>query len=259
MRSLILSDIHGNLEALDAVLEQSQRESYDHTVVLGDLVGYGANPNEVVDRIFDLKPDLLIRGNHDKVASGVEEPLHFNPSAAKAALWTYDTLTPHNRQRVANLPKGPRTLHSSIQICHGAPYDEDIYIFDEQDASVALDSVSQQVCFFGHTHLPGIFSRQSKPDPITVFVPKVLIASPQQKTLSPRSSHLVNPGSIGQPRDGDPRAAYAVFDHDTNEVDFIRVAYPVKEAQKKFDQRDCLTTWRDAWVKAVRSAIITLN
>ncbi|RZP29132.1 metallophosphoesterase [bacterium] len=233
MRSLILSDIHGNLEALEAVLEQSQRESYDHTVVLGDLIGYGANPNEVVEHIFDLKPDLLIRGNHDKVASGVEEPLHFNPSAAKAAAWTYNTLTPLNRQRIANLPKGPRTLHSKIEICHGTPYDEDIYIFDEQDASVALDSASKQICFFGHTHLPGIFSRQSKSEPISLFVPQITIASPQRKTLNPRASHLINPGSIGQPRDGDPRAAYAIFDHDTTEVVFVRVTYPVKSAQEK--------------------------
>lgn len=233
MRSLILSDIHGNLEALDAVLEHSQRESYDHTVFLGDLIGYGANPNEVIDRIFDLKPDLLIRGNHDKVASGVEEPLHFNPSAANAALWTYNTLTPVNRQRVANLPKGPLTLHSTIEICHGTPYDEDIYIFDEQDASVALDSASKQICFFGHTHLPGIFSRQSKRDPITIFVPKTTMLNPQKHILKPRASHLINPGSIGQPRDGDPRAAYAIFDHNTYEVVFIRVTYPVKLAQEK--------------------------
>ena len=233
MRSLILSDIHGNLEALDTVLQQTQRESYDHTVVLGDLIGYGANPNEVVERIFKLNPDLLIRGNHDKVASGIEEPLHFNPAAAKAALWTYNALTIDNRQRVANLPKGPRTLHSAIEICHGTPYDEDTYIFDEQDAAVALDSASQQVCFFGHTHLPGIFSRQSKTSPVSVFVPPPTMASPQKQILNPRSSHLVNPGSIGQPRDGDPRAAYAVFDHDTNEVEFIRTTYPVKAAQQK--------------------------
>ena len=233
MRSLILSDIHGNLEALEAVLEQSQRESYDHTVVLGDLIGYGANPNEVVDRIFDLGPDLLIRGNHDKVASGVEEPLHFNPSAAKAALWTHNTLTPANRLRVANLPKGPLTLHSKIEICHGTPYDEDIYIFDEQDASVALDSASKQICFFGHTHLPGIFSRQSNSDPVTVFVPQTTTPSPQNTILNARASHLINPGSIGQPRDGDPRAAYAIFNHDTNEVVFMRVTYPVKSAQEK--------------------------
>ena len=233
MRSLILSDIHGNLEALEAVLEQAQRESCDHIIVLGDLIGYGANPNEVVDRIFDLKPDLLIRGNHDKVAAGVEEPIHFNPSAANAALWTYNTLTPANRQRVANLPKGPRTLHSKIEICHGTPYDEDIYIFDEQDASVALDSASKQICFFGHTHLPGIFSRQSNSDPVTVFVPQTTTLSPQNTILNARASHLINPGSIGQPRDGDPRAAYAIFNHDTHEVVFMRVTYPVKSAQEK--------------------------
>tara|TARA_B100000686_G_scaffold196765_1_gene203627 strand:+ start:23524 stop:24279 length:756 start_codon:yes stop_codon:yes gene_type:complete len=233
MRSLILSDIHGNLEALEAVLEQAQRESCDHIIVLGDLIGYGANPNEVVDRIFDLKPDLLIRGNHDKVAAGVEEPIHFNPSAANAALWTYNTLTPANRQRVANLPKGPRTLHSKIEICHGTPYDEDVYIFDEQDASEALDSASKQLCFFGHTHLPGIFSRESKSGSITVFVPKTNTSEPQAKILNPLASHLINPGSIGQPRDGDPRAAYAIFDHVTNEVIFIRVAYPVKSTQEK--------------------------
>ena len=100
------------------------RDAYDRLLVLGDLVGYGASPNEVVDRIHALRPDVLIRGNHDKVASGVESPDHFNQLAAEAARWTLETLTVENRERVAGLPAGPRIVDAQVEVCHGTPFDE---------------------------------------------------------------------------------------------------------------------------------------
>ena len=148
MKALILSDIHANLEALDAVLIEAPREDYDRLLVLGDLIGYGANPNEVVDRIFELAPDVLIRGNHDKVGSGLEDPHHFNDVAAAAAVWTLEALTDDNRARVAELPRGPALVDEDIEICHGTPFDEDTYVFDQSDASRAFSAAKRRVCFF---------------------------------------------------------------------------------------------------------------
>ena len=121
MRWFILTDIHGNVDALDAVLAVVPRDAYDRLLVLGDLVGYGASPNEVVDRIHALRPDVLIRGNHDQVASGVESPDRFNQLAAEAAQWTLETLTVENRERVAGLPAGPQIVDAQVEVCHGTP------------------------------------------------------------------------------------------------------------------------------------------
>src|SRR5262245_48303464 len=125
MRYLVLSDIHANLEALEAVLEAEPRDAYDQVLVLGDLVGYGADPNAVVDIVRGLEPVIIIRGNHDKVAAGVDDPHNFNQMARTAALWTFQVLTPENRKYLAELPIGPVAVEGEIEVCHGAPFDED--------------------------------------------------------------------------------------------------------------------------------------
>lgn len=106
-----------------------------------------------MDRVYELEPDTLIRGNHDKVGSGVEPPHHFNQVAAEAATWTLSTLTDANRERVAALPAGPASVDETVEVRHGTPFDEDVYVFDEDGARKALASASRRVCFFGHTHL----------------------------------------------------------------------------------------------------------
>ena len=231
MRALILSDIHSNIEALDAVLDAVPRDAYDQLLVLGDLVGYGASPNEVIDRIYDLEPDVLIRGNHDKVASGVEPPHQFNQVAAEAVTWTLSTLTDANRERVAALPAGPASVDETVEVCHGTPFDEDVYIFDENDARKALASASRRVCFFGHTHLPIEFSPAD--NRLDVVIPELCATDPTVITLDERRRYLINPGSVGQPRDGDPRAAYAMYDGGEARVELRRVAYRVDIAQEK--------------------------
>ena len=231
MRALILSDIHSNIEALDAVLDAVPRDAYDQLLVLGDLVGYGASPNEVIDRIYDLEPDVLIRGNHDKVASGVEPPHQFNQAAAEAATWTLSTLTDANRERVATLPAGPASVDETVEVCHGTPFDEDVYIFDEDDARKALASASRRVCFFGHTHLPVAFSPAD--NRLDVVIPELCATEPTVITLDERRRYLINPGSVGQPRDGDPRAACAMYDGSEARVELRRVAYRVDIAQEK--------------------------
>jgi predicted phosphodiesterase len=235
MRTLILSDIHANIEALDAVLAEAPRDQFDALLVLGDLVGYGATPNEVVDRAFELSPDVMIRGNHDKVASGVEPPDHFNEVAAEAARWTLRILTEANRSRVAALPRGPAQVDDRVQICHGTPYDEDVYVFDQDDAWKAIDAAGGEICFFGHTHLPVVFSTADR-DNLRVKVPELCATEPTVVQLSPGHRFLVNPGSVGQPRDGDPRAAYAVYDTLGPHVELRRVAYRVDLAQQRINE-----------------------
>ena len=232
MKVLILSDIHANEEALDAVLTEAPREDYDQLLILGDLVGYGASPNEVVDRVFALAPDVLIRGNHDKVASGVEEPDTFNEVAASAARWTLETLTEGNRARVAALPRGPAFAGEDVEVCHGTPFDEDVYVFDQSDALRALSSAERRVCFFGHTHVPVAFALRP-PSALEVIVPELGDADPTTLTLDEERRYLINPGSVGQPRDGDPRASYGVFDTESHTVELHRVPYRVDLAQEK--------------------------
>ena len=233
MRVLILSDIHANIEALDAVLDESPPGAYDQLLVLGDLVGYGASPNEVVDRICSLAPDALIRGNHDKVAAGVEDPLHFNEVAAEAARWTYKTLTEANRRCLAELAEGPIQVGEEIEICHGTPYDEDVYVFDEDEALRSLASAAARICFFGHTHLPVAFTLASSTSRLEVIVPEVGAPTPTVVQVAADRRYLINPGSIGQPRDGDPRAAYAMYDASKGDVELRRVPYRVDLAQEK--------------------------
>ena len=233
MRTLILSDIHSNIEALNAVLDAAPKTTYDQLLVLGDLVGYGASPNEVVDRIYDLQPDVLIRGNHDKAASGLEPPHSFNRVAAEAATWTLSTLTITNRERLAALPSGPTSVDDTIEVCHGTPFDEDAYVFDENDARKALASASRRICFFGHTHVPIVFSPQDSDDRLEVVVPEQCSDEPTMIPLDARRRYLINPGSVGQPRDGDSRAAYAIYDNSAACVTLHRAAYRVDLAQER--------------------------
>lgn len=227
MRYLVLSDLHANLEALDAVL-QAADGVWDRVLVLGDLVGYGADPNAVIDRIVALSPLAVIRGNHDKAASGVDDASSFNPAARAAALWTYETLTPEHRSYLQSLPMGPILVDDALEICHGAPFDEDFYIFDGTDAWRALESTRSSLCFFGHTHVAVAFLRSG--NVFEAVVPEDG-ETPLQATDGRRL--LVNPGSVGQPRDGDPRAGFALFDSASGVVTMRRVDYPVATAQEK--------------------------
>ena len=228
MRFLILSDIHANMDAFEAVLTHAAGR-WDRALVLGDLVGYGAEPNAVVDRVRSLAPDAVIRGNHDKVACGIDSGSEFNHVARAAAIWTGEQLTPDNMTYIRELPMGPVELDALTEICHGSPFDEDHYIFDGGDARVALDVATRPLCLFGHTHLPAIFKKVDEayeglaPDPDQDPVVR----------LQRGARYLINVGSVGQPRDGDPRAGYGVLDDEARELRLFRVSYPVEDAQRK--------------------------
>jgi diadenosine tetraphosphatase ApaH/serine/threonine PP2A family protein phosphatase len=229
MRYLILTDIHANLEALDACLADAERRGFDRTLVLGDLVGYGGDPNAVIDRIVALEPAAIVRGNHDKVACGLEQADGFNAVARSAAMWTLDVLTPAHRQWLAALPEGPIVVDDLVEICHGSPFDEDAYIFDELDAVRALRTAARPLCVFGHTHYP--ISFELADGRVETVGPAIDAVAELQ--LRAGSKYLVNPGSVGQPRDGDPRAAYAIVDVDARRIELLRVSYEVKAAQAK--------------------------
>ena len=229
MRYLIISDIHANLEALEAVLAAAPADTWDRVIVLGDLVGYGADPNAVVDRVRELNPLAVIRGNHDKACCGIEDASNFNQVARIAASWTEDTLTPANRDYLRELPAGPVVIDERVEICHGAPYDEDHYIFDAEDARRALEAGDRQLCLFGHTHLPVVFRRNGKV--CDGFLPEG--DSDTTLLLEKGVRYVVNPGSVGQPRDGDPRAAFAIYDTAGPTLTLRRVPYAVDAAQRR--------------------------
>jgi diadenosine tetraphosphatase ApaH/serine/threonine PP2A family protein phosphatase len=229
MRYLVLTDIHANLEALETCLADALDRRCERTLVLGDLVGYGADPNAVITRVRALNPAAVVRGNHDKVACGLEQAEGFNAVARSAARWTLDVLTPEYREWLAALPQGPTQVDTLVEICHGSPFDEDAYIFDELDAVRALKASSRPLCLFGHTHYPVTFELNGE------TMESVGGSAASEVTLQIRDGcrYLVNPGSVGQPRDGDPRAAYAIVDTNERRVELFRVPYPVEEAQGK--------------------------
>src|SRR5262245_28472408 len=162
MRYLVLTDIHANLEALDTCLDDARARGFDQTLVLGDLVGYGADPNVVCQRVRSLEPVAIVRGNHDKVACGLEQAEGFNSVAKSAAKWTLEVLIPEHREWLAAVLGGPIVVDDIVEICHGSPFDEDAYIFDELDAVRALKVAQRPLCLFGHTHYPVTFELSSE-------------------------------------------------------------------------------------------------
>ena len=232
MRILVISDIHANMEAFEAVLAVAKPLGYDELLVLGDLVGYGADPNAVVEKVRELAPRALIRGNHDKVGSGVESPEGFNAVARNAIRWTHDALTPSNREWLAALPAGPVIVSDLIEICHGTPFDEDAYVFDDLDALRALHASQRPLCLFGHTHVQVGYALSGDQFMLTTMEE----ARPLVIPFSTQNKHLINPGSVGQPRDGDSRAGFGIVDTDRLEVTIYRTPYPIDRAQLRIIQ-----------------------
>lgn len=234
MRYLVLTDIHANLEALDTCLADARARGYEKTLVLGDIVGYGPDPNSVIERVQALRPIGIVRGNHDKVACGIEEPEGFNVVAKSAALWTLAELTPEHRDWLADLPEGPILVDPVIEICHGSPFDEDAYIFDELDVNRALRLSQRPLCLFGHTHNPSAFEQAPRVD--TPNAISLNHAGEMEIMLREGHKYLLNPGAVGQPRDADPRAAYAIVDTDRRQVKLFRLEYPLEETQAKISK-----------------------
>ena len=237
MRALILSDIHGNLEALNAVLEAAAG-SYDTVWNLGDMVGYGASPNQVIDLIRPVAA-LNVRGNHDRVCCGLTSAVGFNPVARAAVTWTREELTPANLEWLRGVPSGPlHPEHSAnpeqvdVTCAHGSPLNEDHYILNMRDAWAPLQQMTTAITFFGHTHIQGGFSQKEHDwHEVKPRYPSRDDAQSWALEIPPGTRHLINPGSIGQPRDCDWRAAYAIYDSDASSITYHRVPYDLITAQ----------------------------
>ena len=227
MRCLILSDVHSNIDALDAVLADAARHGEWRVLLLGDLVGYGAEPNAVIERLLALPIAAAIRGNHDRAASGQDDAEAFNEVARASAAATARVLTAANREYLRSLPAGPLVVSPLTEICHGTPFDEDAYVFDEMDAVYALRAATRPLLLFGHTHAP--FGARLRAEEL-----EFVDASPGAAiAVEPGLRLIVNVGSVGQPRDGDPRAGYGVLDEEAGTVTCYRVEYPVERAQAR--------------------------
>ncbi len=229
MRHLIISDIHSNLTALDAVLEAAQGR-WVKTACLGDLVGYGPDPNEAVNRVRALGA-LVIRGNHDKAVSGVTDPEDFNPVARATVLWTRQQLLPENLQYLQSLPRGPVPA-GEFFLVHGSVHDEDEYVYSPAQALDGLLDAPAPLVFFGHTHFQGGFALREGEVQVLGFAPSG--GKPYSTfSLEPDTAYLLNPGSVGQPRDGDVRAGFAIADLENRTVEFWRVPYDIEIVQAR--------------------------
>ena len=228
MRALVVSDLHSNAEALRAVMTKVRRKKFDQVICLGDFVGYGAQPNQVLDTMRTMRaPKFYIRGNHDRVAAGLDDAHGFNHAAKYAALWTRQQLSLPNANFLRKLPLGP-LINDELLLCHGSPHDEDEYVFNEYHAQTILESNPEaRIILYGHTHLPVIFSIDGRGRVRGTGVRGEAIVK-----LHPEQRYLINPGSVGQPRDRNPEASFAIVDTKKLTVQFFRVAYDVAKTQQ---------------------------
>jgi len=229
MRLLVLTDIHANLTALEASLTAAEG-NWQRLVCLGDVVGYGPDPDEVTTRIRELGA-VTIRGNHDKAVAELMATDDFNPVAKAAVHWTRSQLSNENMAWLAALPQGPLEAEGVVLV-HGAFQDEDEYVFTPAQALEGLLDSSTTLSFFGHTHHQGGFSYHESDIEVLSLRPRPT-ESFSALHLEPGYKYLLNPGSIGQPRDGDPRAAFAIADFDHNIVEFWRVPYDIPAVQER--------------------------
>ena len=232
MRHLILSDIHANLEALDAVLKHA-RGRYDKLVCLGDLVGYGADPNEVVEwarNAISTDGAQMIRGNHDKACCGLGSIEDYNPAAQASSIWTSEILSSDNVEFLRALTAGPVDA-GGFDLVHGAPSDEDEYLITTNDAAGVRTYLRTSLTLFGHTHVQGgFFFRRAA----VKAIDKVPLKWDELTiSIDDHASFLINPGSVGQPRDGDWRAAYAVYESGDRLITYYRVEYDAQEARRR--------------------------
>jgi len=230
MRFFVLSDIHSNIEALEACTRRAKLAGYDAVYCCGDIVGYGPNPVEAIDAIRELGA-VTIRGNHDRVAASQDEASEFNPHARRAVFWTRSVLPDTYRNYLASLPVGPLSIGDTAQLVHGAITHEDDYIFTGADAAENLRISSKKMTFFGHSHFPVVYASDSAGNPATP--PTYEFDEFTAVRCDGNQRFLINPGSVGQPRDNDPRASFLIWDQERARLEFYRVEYPVEQTQAK--------------------------
>ena len=225
MKYALFADIHSNLEAFLAVREEFEKEKIDEYICLGDIVGYAANPNDCIKLVKELNPVTIIAGNHDWASAGKADINYFNPIAKEAILWTQKELTKENKNFLQNLPLTKE--FNDFVIVHGSLYSPEKwhYIFTLQDARRNFDYQKKRICFIAHSHQPFIISQDKSGNCEGIKGTKVSLRGDYR--------YLINIGSVGQPRDGNPEASYCLYDRDENEIEIKRISYEIKKAQDK--------------------------
>jgi predicted phosphodiesterase len=226
MRIAVLSDVHANREALREVERTLRDLAVDTILYLGDAVGYNADPDYCVRRLAELT-EAVVRGNHDKTVADPRDLDWFNEVARAAILWTRDALSANSLRILDAFPEGPRVVQDRYLLCHGSPMDEDLYITRRADVDRSFNYLSDstegiKICFFGHTHVPLIVEEDGQ-----------ALTPPERFSLDPRRRYLINPGSVGQPRDRVPLASFGVIDEEAMVYYHYRVPFPIKTAQRK--------------------------
>jgi diadenosine tetraphosphatase ApaH/serine/threonine PP2A family protein phosphatase len=227
MKFAVISDVHANLEALEAVMALLEGSSPDQVLFLGDAVGYGPEPNECLDRLRNLCP-ILLMGNHDSASTGLMDVARFNIFARRGVEYSAAELTGENREYLAGLPLTHRL--EDILLVHASPFEpgEWHYIYGQGDAGENFESFDEEICFVGHSHRPGIFSLDTEGG---------ISEEGPEATLMKGKRYIVNVGSVGQPRDGDPRAAAALYDTSSRKLEIRRVPYDIEAVQSKMAAR----------------------
>ena len=222
MRFAIFSDIHANLEALEAVLKDARERKCTHFVCLGDVVGYNASPRECVKRIRELDCPV-VKGNHDEQASLPAPSSDFNELAERAIKWTRDNLTDDDKKWLRDLPLQRRVHDFTIVHATLDTPGQWSYVFNKLDAAASFTYQRTNVCFFGHTHVPMVFIRDQG----------VRRERIEHIRIEPARKYFIDAGSVGQPRDGNWRAAYCIYDVENNLVELLRVKYDLATVQRK--------------------------
>lgn len=219
----IISDIHSNLEAITAVMDELTRRTTSKIACLGDTVGYGASPNECCDLVRKTA-DYVVKGNHDAGSTKLISPSNFNRPAIQACAWTSKVLSTENWNWLTELPL---LIENEEEVMtHSSPSNPEIwkYVISLGDAVTEFESFDFDVCFVGHSHCPVIFAEKNG---------QYSVIEDSTFTLLSNARYIINPGSVGQPRDGDPRASFAVYDSDKRQVQIVRVPYDIAGTQKK--------------------------
>jgi predicted phosphodiesterase len=223
MRYAVISDIHSNFEALRAVIDALAKENIDKYLCLGDVVGYGADPIACMNLLKTLKPEILIAGNHDWGVLGQTDIEYFNDAAKAAIEWTKGLI----KKDEAEYLRSFKLIYEGVKfvLVHGSinSPDEFNYILNDYDAYRTVKLMKVPLCFVGHSHVAGIFYSDERVRYLTAMDVKI----------SPEKKYIVNVGSVGQPRDGDPRASYAIYDETEGSIEIKRVEYDIKTCQKK--------------------------
>ena len=227
----VISDIHSNLEALQAVLRAIDGFAVEAVFCLGDIVGYGPDPDECARAVFG-RCHMVVRGNHDKAVSGLLTLEWFNSIAREGALWNRRAMSPETLEAIRGLPRGPLEAGEGILLCHGAPMDEDRYLIDSSAIEESYRFLDEQFpdarfCFHGHSHYPMVIARRDGNERLEVR------RGGDRLRMDPDTTYLINPGSVGQPRDGNPHASFGILDTSRLVYRNLRVAYRVQETQRK--------------------------